>query len=178
MFLKLKLCSIFGSLNHQEIVGDHKILPKGQLQCYLIYKRSLKMMKMIWKSIMWSWENPPALSPSMLKEKFNNGSENVIHTLGPGWHMMDSFGCFSTLIHEFFRISFFWPGSLNGVVRSDVVFSCFFKFRVPRPMEIWEKRKIEFIICQPGPKVWMTFHTVSQCQRFVNLQGFVKYYMG
>ena len=25
------------------------------------------------------------------------------------------------------------------------------------PMEIWQKWKIQSIICQPGPKVWMTF---------------------
>ena len=30
-------------------------------------------------------------------------------------------------------------------------------------MEIWEKRKIESIICQPGPKVWMTF---NECYEF------------
>ena len=24
-------------------------------------------------------------------------------------------------------------------------------------LEIWQKRKIQSIICQPGPKVWMTF---------------------
>ena len=39
-----------------------------------------------------------------------------------------------------------------------MVFNFFFKF----PMEIWEKWKIESVISQPGPKVWMTFFLASQ----------------
>ena len=42
---------------------------------------------------------------------------NVIHTLEPGWQMMDSFGLWSTQINEIFRISFFLTGGLNGGVR-------------------------------------------------------------
>ena len=51
-------------------------------------------------------------------------------------------------------------GGLNGGVRFDLVLICFFKFRVPGPMEIWQKLKIGSIICQPGPKVCMTFLNV------------------
>ena len=61
VLLKLKHCSILPNLNPQEIVGDLEILPKW-LHFYLIYKKSLKIMKMIWKSIVRSWENQPALS--------------------------------------------------------------------------------------------------------------------
>ena len=49
---------------------------------------------------------------------------NVIHTLEPGWQMMDSFGLWSTQINEIFRISFFLTGSLNDRVR--FLFSSFF----------------------------------------------------
>ena len=41
---------------------------------------------------------------------------NVIHTLGPGWQMMDPFGLWSTYINEIFWISFFLKGSFNGQV--------------------------------------------------------------
>ena len=34
-------------------------------------------------------------------------------------------------------------GGLNGGVRFDLVFTCFFKFHVPEPMEILQKRNIQ-----------------------------------
>ena len=55
--------------------------------------------------------------------------------------MMDPFHCFSTYINEIFRISFFLTSGLNGGVRFDLVYSCFFKFHVPGPMEICQNQK-------------------------------------
>ena len=46
-----------------------------------------------------------------------NGS-NVMATLGPGWQMMDSFGLWWTNVNEIRNLSSFWPGGLNGGVKS------------------------------------------------------------
>ena len=61
--------------------------------------------------------------------------KNVMITFGPGWQIMDPFGLWLTYINETFRISFFLTGSLNGGIRFEIVFSCFFKFRVP---DLWK----------------------------------------
>ena len=49
-------------------------------------------------------------------------------------------------------MSFFLTGSLNGRVRFDLMFSVFFKFHVPGPMEIWQKRKIQSNSMPTWPK--------------------------
>ena len=39
-------------------------------------------------------------------------------TLGPSWQMMDSFGLQWTNVNEIWNLSSFWPGGLNGGVKS------------------------------------------------------------
>ena len=60
-------------------------------------------------------------------------NKNVIHTLGQVEKSWIHLACGRpTVFNKVFSISFFLTGSLNG---EDLVFSCFFKFHVPGPME-------------------------------------------